>query len=448
MRLALACTALALAAGPLSGQRPTFTRVYAITPAEGVFAYSRISPDGNYLAYASQAFDTTRARPRSPENLYGPSGTVTTQTVTVVDLRAQKVLYTEAGIDAYWSLDGERIIYSGRGVSIWHRSTGLITRDVVPGHLGDYYSWAMHDGKNLILTITSNFYYLDGDKGVLPAGHVATCPGIGTGDRPLISKDGTRITTFVRGNIVVRDLTDCDNILNTGIPGAKADFSYDNRYIAFHVQRPGTNLYDIDVVDLQSHTIRTITSSLPGSSLFPSWTRDGRLSFRYDAPDYRGFVFAANVLSAPASPLPRNVGSLPTERSWHDIFPETARPDRDYTVVLIWSSWSAHSPIALTDMQRARDSFAHDGFNVAVVTAIEPASLESDATLLVTRNRIDLPRIPITPRGLALTEGRNQMPSTLVFHGDQLIDRRLGAQSFDDIRNWLVAVGAKPARPY
>ena len=37
--------------------------------------------------------------------------------------------------------------------------------------LGDYFSWAMRDGKNLILTIQSNYYYLDGDYGVMPAGH-------------------------------------------------------------------------------------------------------------------------------------------------------------------------------------------------------------------------------------------------------------------------------------
>src|SRR6185436_14160557 len=98
--------ALVVLAVSLQAQGPTFTRVYPLGTTEGVFAYSRISPDGNYLAYAAQAFDTTRIRPRSPENLFGPPGTVTTQTVTVVDLRTAKVLFTEQGIDAYWSLDG------------------------------------------------------------------------------------------------------------------------------------------------------------------------------------------------------------------------------------------------------------------------------------------------------------------------------------------------------
>ena len=37
--------------------------------------------------------------------------------------------------------------------------------------------------------------------------------------------------------------------------------------------------------------------------------RDGRLSFRYDSPDYRGFMFASNVLSVAESPLPKSGGS-------------------------------------------------------------------------------------------------------------------------------------------
>src|SRR5262249_748818 len=149
------------------------------------------------------------------------------------------VLYTEPGIDAYWSIDGTRIIYSGSaGVSIRHMDNGTVVPNVVPSGLGDYYSWARRDGKDLILTISSNYYYLNGDNGVMPAQRVSTCPTIGTGERPLISKDGKRITTFVHGNVVVRGLDNCDDIIDTGIQGAKADFSWDGRYIAFHAVRP------------------------------------------------------------------------------------------------------------------------------------------------------------------------------------------------------------------
>jgi hypothetical protein len=35
------------------------------------------------------------------------------------------------------------------------------------------------------------------------------------------------------------------------------------------------------------------------------------------------------------------------------------------------------------------------------------------------------------------------MPTTLLFHGERLIDRRLGAQTFDELRDWVVSTGAK-----
>lgn len=434
--VACALAVTALSAG-IQRSSPTFTQAYPLAATEGVFAYSRISPDGNYLAYASQAFDTTRPGRRSAENLYGPLGAVTSQTVTVVDLRTSKVLFTERGIDPYWSLDDERVIFLGQGVSIWHRRTGEISRNVAPGGLGDYYSWAVHDGRDLILTISGNYYYLDGDKGVLPAGRVPRCPDIGAGDRPLISKDGLRITTFVRGNVIVRNRTDCDGVIDTGLAGQKADFSYDGRYIAFHAQRSGTPHYDILVVDLKDRTVRTVTASLGGSSLFPNFTRDGRLSFRYDSPEYRGFMFASQFLGLPASPLPKASSALPDDRTWREVFAGTDRPTTAYTMVLIWSSWSAHSPAALTDMQTARDYFRRAGYDLTVLAASEPASQPADVNLLLSRNRVSLPSIPITPAGLARTEGRNQMPTTLLFKGDRLVDRRLGAQTFDELRDWV-----------
>src|SRR5437764_7890922 len=46
------------------------------------------------------------------------------------------------------------------------------SRDVAPPGLGDYYSWAFRDGRDLILTIQSNFYYLNGDMGVMPEDRV------------------------------------------------------------------------------------------------------------------------------------------------------------------------------------------------------------------------------------------------------------------------------------
>jgi hypothetical protein len=422
---------LAFSVVALGGARPapvTFERVYPLQPSEGVFAYARISPSGQYLAYASEIPVATRP------------GAVT-QTVTVVDLKTQQVQFTEPGIDAYWSNDGQRMIFlseaaPAHGVAIRHQETGVIERDVAPTRLGDYFSWAVRDGKDLILTIQSNFYYLDGDHGLLPAQRVSSCPGIGVGDRPLISKDGQRITTFVRGALVIRDLTDCQNILNTGMQGAKADFSWDGRYVAFHVAKSDATGYDIVVVDTERRTVRTVTN-LPGSSLFPSWTKDGRLCFRYDGDDYRGFMMATSPLSAPERPLPPSGPRVPARPRWSELFPETPWPAHRVNLVMIWASWSAHAPFALAQLQQADHEWQTRGIDAGVVTALELSSLRADVDRLRRQGHITLPEISLSAGHLALTEALNQIPTTLLFRDGVMVDRRLGAQSADDLRAWV-----------
>lgn len=410
---------------------PRLERVYALQPEEGVFAYARISPDGRTLAYASE----TRP-PAQPARLV--------QTVTVVDLPTRRVLFSEPGIDPYWSVDGRRMIYQSFAeaaptVRIRTHETGAIARDVASPGLGDYYSWGVRDGRDLILTITGNYYYLDGDR-ALPPARVQPCDGIGTGERPLLSRDGRRISVFVRGTLVIRNLTDCEDVVQTGMPGAKADFSPDGRYVAFHTPKADGRGYRIDVVDTRERTVRTV-AELAGSSLFPSWTDDGRLCFRYDGPDYRGFIIASGVLNAPARPLPGSLVHLPERRGWSDVFPETARPDHRLNLVMVWSTWSAHSPTALSDLQRAREHFNRHARDVGVLTATDPGSREDDVARLLRTHSIQLPRIPLAPRKLLLTEAHNQIPATLLFRDGQLIDRRLGAQSFDQLLEWIEGQG-------
>lgn len=383
------------------------------------------------LAYASEARDA----PPSP---------IFDRMVTVVDLEQHRLLFSGPGIDPYWSPTGQRMIYlsteAGQySVAIRHHATGVVTRDVAPVELGDYFSWGTRDGQDLILTIRSHYYYLAGDAAVLPAATVPPCDGIGVGERPLLSKDGRRITTFVQGTIVVRDLTDCDFILDTGIPGAKADFSWDGRYIAFHAPKVGGAGYDLNVVDLERRTVRVL-GALPGSSYFPSWTQDGRLSFRYDGPDFRGFMMASDVLAAPERALPLVAERVPAPRTWPDVFPETPRPVTELALVMIWGTWSAHSPDALRDLQRAREYFSQNAIEVTVLMATDPGSRELDIDRMLARHGVRLPRIPLAAERLTLTEAHNQIPATLLFRDGRLIDRRLGAQTFEELRAWIAAI--------
>ena len=426
IRLAVVA-AFAVLAWPAASAR--FERVFELQPSEGVFAYARISPDGRFLAYASE--------------MPTPNGRGITQTVTVVELETKRVVFTEPGIDAYWSNDGTRMIYLSRGggrrssVAIRHHDTGAIARDVAPVGLGDYFSWAVDNGRDVIMTIESHFYYLNGDAAVMPAGRVTSCPGIGVGARPLISKDGRRITTFVRGSVVVRGRTDCDHVFDTGLQGGKADFSFDGRYIAFHVPRTGMDAYDVVVVDTAKRTMRYLTSGLAGSSLFPSWTEDGRLNFRYDGADYRGFLTATAVLSTPEQPLPAPAARTAAPATWASLFPAAPAPAHDMNLVLVWSSWSAHTPDALTELQRARAEFQAAGLDVGVMTTPEISSRRSDLDRLRRQHAVTLPELTATPAGLASAEALNQSPTSLLFKDGRLVDRKLGAQTAEALREWV-----------
>jgi hypothetical protein len=421
----IALPTLALSSAPVSRPQqraPQYTPLYALKPREGVFAYARISPDGKRLVYASEV---NSRRPNGPRGY----------TETVVDLATGHILFSEPGIDAYWSLDGKRLIYSAQdGVAIVHADKFDMVHNAAPPGLGDYYSWAKRDGKDLILTIVGKYYYLDGDKAVMPATPVMVC-GRQTGDRPLISKDGTHLTTFVNGNVMVRSLDNCDDMFDTGIKGGKADFSWDGKYIAFHTPKSDGSGYEIKIVDVEKKTVRTLPG-LSGSALFPSWTEDGRLCFRYDGSDYRGFMMASGVLDVAATSLP-SPEPLPEQRTWNDIFPETHVSAHGMQMVMIWAPWSAHSEIAFGDLERARKYFATSAPELSVEAAADPSSKEADIARQLADFKTTVPRIPISPKGLALTEARNQMPTTLLFRDGVLIDRKLGAQSFEELREWV-----------
>ena len=76
--------------------------------------------------------------------------------------------------------------------------------------------------------------------------------------------------------------------------------------------------------------------------------------------------------------------------------------------------------------------------------ATDPTSSRSDVRRQLSDFHVTIPSLPLTARGLELTEARNQMPTTLLFRDGVLIDRRLGAQSLDDLRSWVAgALNAK-----
>jgi hypothetical protein len=150
-------------------------------------------------------------------------------------------------------------------------------------------------------------------------------------------------------------------------------------------------------------------------------------------------MFASDPLSAPARPLPATSQQVPQRRTWSDVFPETKRPEHTLNLVLVWGSWSAHSPMALMEMQRARDYFNKFGLDVGVVAATDPGSIKSDVDRMIDEYNVHLPSISLAPQRLVLTEAHNQIPTVLLFRAGELVDRKLGAQTFEQLRDWVAA---------
>jgi thioredoxin-like negative regulator of GroEL len=108
-------------------------------------------------------------------------------------------------------------------------------------------------------------------------------------------------------------------------------------------------------------------------------------------------------------------------------------------MVMIWAPWSAHSREAFDNLQRAREQFANSGVKIDVMAAADPGSRETDIKSQLEAFHVSVPRVVLSQKGLALTEGRNQMPTTLLFRDGVLMDSKLGAQSEEELKKWVGA---------
>lgn len=397
---------------------------------EQVFAYSRISPNGRLIAYTREVESNSRTPDRR---------------VRVIDVANGSVLFEEPGMDAYWSTDGSRVIYLSLDdpfnpdVSILDVRTRRLWRNVAPVELGDYFSWGTRDHRDVIATIKGNYFYLDQHSALLPSRRIISCDQLGgTGERPLLSKDGSRVTTFVRGLIAVRNVDSCDGIVETGIQGAKADFSFDGKKIAFHRPKPGNTGFGITIVNLDDMTRADL--ELPGSSYYPSWTANGYLSFRYESEQWSGFVVASQLDKLPKSKIPPfhvDATALESNPTWEEMFGSDGSPEPPlWRIVVIWAPWNAHSLEAIRAAERAKAALQAQGECVEVYESAAPSPPTERQRL---RMSSTLPQVSVHRSRWVDTWADAQIPVVLVFEGDVLLKRLLGAQSASDLRGLIGA---------
>ncbi len=431
--LAIGC--LSWSCTPRTQPGVTVERVHVLDDSEGIFAYSRISPDGRLLAYTS-----LRAQANG-----------TSMNVRVVDLESGAVVFETKGLDAYWSPNGRELIFldqstSADSVSTLEVDTRRVRRDVAPPDLGDYFSWGMDGGRSVIATNEHNYYYLEDGKAVLPANRIVPCGDAGARYGPFISKDGRRVAAFEGRTIVVRNLDDCRDMIRTGMEGGKADFSYDGRYIAFHALKPERMGYEVKVVDLVARTVRA-AADLPGSGFYPSWTADGRLCFRYDAGDFRGFVVVSNFLTQPSEPLPADVRVTASNASvrWGDLFMNGDVQVEDWGLVLVWAPWCTHCGEAFRELREAVETWRAAGWSVSLFAAAEPNSRPEDVETMTRLDGIVAPALQMKHDGVYASGAANQLPTVLLFAGERLVGRKLGTQRRDEVIRWIRGAGGQGA---
>ena len=383
---------------------PRFTNLLSLND-ELVFAYSRISGDGRMLVYSSEP------------DVGQPSAHPANRILHVYDLTARRMVFETPGIDGYWSPDARHLVYKARAThgehaNIWHRDTGQILTDIMPVSLGDYYSWGEKDGTSTLVTIDGWFVNLHKTVAVSSPSRVPRCPDIGRGARPLVSRDGRRISVFVGAELVLRNLRDCANIQRTGIVAAKADWSADGRYVAFHTAKEHAEGYDLGVIDTVSNTFRRIRQD--GSAYFPSWTDDQALVFRSQRPGFHGFVRADDVLTvkadAPAPTAASSINPETTRREWTGALPEGR-----VVLVLLWAASSAR-PEALREFRQppiwpcARTS--------ACVTALTRRVTMLPSDRYSTRRGLACPVIKARRTGSALLVASTSLPPICCFRLD------------------------------
>lgn len=274
----------------------------------------------------------------------------------------------------------------------------------------------------------------------MPPQQVPPCEGLGAGARPLLSKDARRVSVFIGSDLVVRNVADCSDIVFTNTTGAKADFSWDGQYVAFHAPRAVGKGFEIKIVDLYNLTIRSF-DWLAGSALFPSWTEDGRLLFYYEEGEFRGFAMAKRPLLTPARALPRAARAGTTAVEWSELFPGNPWVGSDSVAVVVWAPWSAHVPGALIAAQEVSAGTRARSERVRIYGAVEPQSEASQASRLLQRHRISLQDVELSSSAARLTSAYNQIPVTLLFRHGRLVAQHLGAQSASELREWVTTIG-------
>jgi hypothetical protein len=114
---------------------------------------------------------------------------------------------------------------------------------------------------------------------------------------------------------------------------------------------------------------------------------------------------------------------------------------------MLWSDWSPHAPLALTDLQEFAAKPEVRAMGVSVLTAVPPGTRRADIDFILAAHRIQLPEIAVRADRVPLTGALNQIPAELLFRDGVLVDRRLGPMSTSQLSSWVRSAVPSPTTP-
>ena len=176
---------------------------------------------------------------------------------------------------------------------------------------------------------------------------------------PMLSKDGSEIAGFdsTSNTTKVWKLNEdgtCTEKLDLGFPTGKADFSFDNNKLVFHVtgsgadqnsyftHTSGTDARDVYTYDRTTKKLAKISQNVTDSAYYPVWRKDGKIVYvNVDNDGNASFVKAdpskaASTISLDNVNCPTctsNSAALAIGRTWYDLCHNVANANQPSALV-------------------------------------------------------------------------------------------------------------------
>ena len=269
--------------------------------------FFKVAGDGKYLSYTLPKNYSSQVGSEGTNYLVNTTSKVTTKipgpwdpvfnvdsTLMTLPLKASRDVYYQTyklkdlvseGVDASPIHTDKKFTGLYQSASILTRTNGQIKyRIIAENHNGK------HSMREYTQSLSDNSYAYDGELKQLCYNQTIKLPMISKNGKEVGGIDMSTGTTSI---FAISDDGSCRKVWDLDIKTGKVNFSFDSRYITYHLYNQGGNpsdytpvpnafyssdIYIYDRVDRKTYQV---TENTDANSLYPDFTRDGKLVFAY-----------------------------------------------------------------------------------------------------------------------------------------------------------------------